>query len=150
MHVGFGMRTEQQLNRISEEIIGAAIDVHRRVGPDCLESAYSPCFALELTRRKLDFRREVALPLRYDEIIIPRAYFADYIVEDSVVVELKATSRMFEEYRRQLLTYLKVSGYPLGLLLNFGALTIVGGMRRVVNNFPEGTRQSADNAIALG
>jgi GxxExxY protein len=150
MRLGCGMWTEERLNRISEEIIGAAIDVHRRVGPDCLESAYTPCFALELTKRKLDFRREVALPLRYDDIIIPRAYFADYIVEDSVVVELKATSRMLEEYRRQLLTYLKVSGYPLGLLLNFGALTIVGGMKRVVNNFPAGTRQSADSAIALG
>jgi GxxExxY protein len=150
MQFGCAMWAEEQLNRISEEIIGAAIDVHRRVGPDCLESAYSPCFALELARRKLDFRREAALPLKYGDIVIPRAYFADYIVEDAVVVELKAASRMLEEYRRQLLTYLKVSGYPLGLLLNFGALTIVGGMRRIVNNFPQGTRESVENAIVLG
>ena len=146
MQFGVGMWTEGQLNQISEQIIGAAIDVHRGVGPDCLETAYSPCFAFELTRRKLDFRREVALPLRYHEVVIPRAYFADYIVEDSVVVELKATSRMFDEYRRQLLTYLKVSGYPLGLLLNFGANSITGGMRRMVNNFPHGTRESAGNS----
>ena len=142
------MWTEGQLNQISEQIIGAAIDVHRRVGPDCLESTYAPCFALELHKRKLDFRREVALPLRYEELVIPRAYFADVIVEDAVVVELKATTRMFDEYRRQLLTYLKVSGYPLGLLLNFGAVTIVGGMKRVVNNFPHGSRRIG--ALAAG
>jgi GxxExxY protein len=135
------MWTEERLNQVSEQIIAAAIAVHRRVGPDCLESTYAPCFALELNKRRLDFRREVALPLRYDEIVIPRAYFADFVVEDSVVVELKATSRMIEEHRRQLHTYLKVSGHPLGLLLNFGAPTIVGGMKRIVNNFPVGTRR---------
>jgi len=143
------MWTEARLNEISEQIIGAAIEVHRRVGPDCLESVYSPCFALELTRRKLDFRREVALPLEYDELLIPRAYVADYVIE-GVVAELKAASRLTPEHWRQVHTYLKVSGFPLGLLLNFGASSIAGGMKRIVNNFPQGTGPMHASAILIG
>ena len=141
--------TETRLNDISEQIIGAAIEVHRRVGPDCLESTYSPCFALELTRRKLDFRREVALPLKYDDLLIPRAYLADYVI-DGVVAELKAVSRLTPEHWRQLHTYLKVSGYPLGLLLNFGASSITGGMKRIANNFPHGTEPMCGGPILIG
>lgn len=132
---------ERTLNDLSQQIIGAGIAVHRRVGPGCLESAYAPCFALELCRRKLDFRREVALRLHYDELVVDRAYFADFVVGDSIVVELKAMSRIGETERRQLQTYLEMSGYPLGLLINFGALKLVDGIKRVVNNFPNGTRK---------
>ena len=86
------MRTVAKLNELSHTVIGAAIEIHRRVGPGCLESAYTPCLALELARRRLDFRREVALTLRYDELVIPRAYFADFIVDECVVVEVKAVA----------------------------------------------------------
>jgi len=106
---------EESLNKLSEQIIGAAISVHRRVGPGCLESAYAPCFALELCRRRLDFRREVALRLHYDELVVDRAYVADFVVGYSIVVELKAMSRIGETERRQLQTYLEIIGYPLGL-----------------------------------
>src|SRR5262249_30474306 len=109
------------------------------VGPDCLESTYSPCFAVELTKRKLDFRREVALPLKYDELVIPRAYVADFVVE-GVVAELKAVSRLAGGHRRQTPTDPTASGLPLALLINFGARTIVNGMRRIANNFPHGTK----------
>jgi GxxExxY protein len=126
-----------ELNALSRTIIGAAIEVHRRVGPGCLESAYTPCLALEFVRRKLDFRREVALTLRYDELVIPRAYFADFIVEECVVVEVKAVALTTERDRRQLQTYLEIAGCPLGLIINFGARTLVDGVRRVVNDFPE-------------
>lgn len=135
------MRTEKELNRISGEINGAGITVHRRVGPGCLESAYLPCFALELQRRKLDFRREVALTLRYDALVIPRAYVADFIVEDCVVVEVKAAAAITDRDRRQLQTYLEIEGCPLGLILNFGALKLVDGITRVVNHFPHGSRR---------
>ena len=148
-NVGLAMWTEDLLNQISEQIIGAAIDVHRRVGPDCLESVYAPCFALELTKRKLDFRREVALPLKYDELVIPRAYIADFVINDAVVAELKAARHLGEEHWRQMGTYLKLSGYPLGLLLNFGATTIVGGVKRIVNNFPHGTQVSFANKVVM-
>jgi GxxExxY protein len=130
------MRTASELNALSRAIIGAGIEVHRRVGPGCLESAYTPCLALELTRQRLDFRREVALTLRYDELVIPRAYFADFIVEECVVVEVKAVATTTERDRRQLQTYLEIAGCPLGLIVNFGAKTLVDGIRRVVNDFP--------------
>ena len=97
--------------------------------------------ALEFKKARLDFRREVSLTLRYDELVIPRAYVADFKVEDCVVVELKAESALTDRDRRQLQTYLKMDGAPLGLLLNFGAplLTSAAGLRRVVNNFPHGS-----------
>jgi GxxExxY protein len=88
MPAGCAMRTASELNELSHAIIGAAIEVHRRVGPGCLESAYTPCLALEFARRRLDFRREVALTLRYDELVIPRAYFADFIVQECIVIEV--------------------------------------------------------------
>jgi GxxExxY protein len=117
------MRTAAEINALAREIIGAAIQVHRRVGPGCLESAYTPCLALELYRRQLDFRREVALTLRYDELVIPRAYFADFVVEDCIVVEVKAVAMTTERDRRQLQTYLEIARCPLGLIVNFGART---------------------------
>ena len=136
---------EESLNKLSEQIIGAAISVHRRVGPGCLESAYAPCFVLELCRRRLDFRREVALRLHYDELVVDRAYVADFVVGDSIVVELKAMSRIGETERRQLQTYLEIIGYPLGLLINFSALKLVDGIKRVVHNFPIGTRREPED-----
>jgi GxxExxY protein len=145
VHVRRHMRTEEELNRISEEIIGCAIRVHRRIGPGCLESAYVPCLALEMQRRKLDFRREVALTLRYDELIVPRAYVTDFIVEDCVVGEVKAEATVVERHRRQVQTYLEISGCPLGLILNFGALKLIDGIKRVVNNFPYGSPRLSGN-----
>ena len=134
------MYTEAQLNEIAYEIIGAGIEVHRRIAPGCLESAYSPCFALELARRKLDFRREVALTLRYDDLVIPRAYIADYIVAGCIVAELKAQAFVTVRDKRQVKTYLDITGCPRGLVLNFGALNFSNDVRRVVNNFPVGTK----------
>ena len=131
--------TEEEINAIAARIIGAAITVHRRIGPGCLESAYAPCLALEFKKARLDFRREVSLTLRYDELVIPRAYVADFKVEDCVVVELKAQATLTDRDRRQLQTYLELDGAPLGLLLNFGAPLLTAGLKRVVNNFPYGT-----------
>jgi len=131
------MRSASELNELSHTIIGAAIEIHRRIGPGCLESAYTPCLALEFAKRHLDFRREVALTLRYDELVIPRAYFADFIVAECIVVEVKAVAITTERDRRQLQTYLEIAGCPLGLIINFGARTLVDGIRRVVNDFPE-------------
>jgi GxxExxY protein len=133
--------TEEEINAIAFRIIGAAIKVHDRIGPGCLESAYAPCLALEFVKAGLSFRREVSLTLRYDELVIPRAYVADFKVEEIIVVELKAESTLTDRDKRQLQTYLELDGAPLGLLLNFGAqlLTSPAGLSRVVNNFPHGT-----------
>ena len=135
------MATETELNRISELIIGGGVAVHRRVGPGCLESAYSPCLAVELHKRGLEFRTKVSLTLEYDELVIPRAYEADFIVEDEVVIEVKALAVVGHRERRQLQTYLELGGFPLGLVINFGATKLTDGIKRVVNNFPYGTRR---------
>ena len=113
--------------------------VHRAVGPGCFESAYAPCLAYEFRKRRLHFAAKVPITIQYESLVVPRAYEADFIVEDRVVVELKATSALSPVDARQLLTYLRFSGCPLGLLLNFGAATLRDGIKRIVNNFPDGT-----------
>lgn len=96
-------------------------------------------FRLSTEERGLSFRTKVAIPLQYDDITIRRAYEADFIVEGCVVVELKAIAKIGRVEERQLLTYLKVGGFPLGYILNFGAPTLIEGTMRRVNNFPDGT-----------
>jgi GxxExxY protein len=135
------MATAEELNRISELIIGAAVTVHRRIGPGCLESAYTPCLALEFHKRGLEFETRVPLALEYDELVIQRAYELDFAVGGLVVVEAKATAVVGHRERRQVQTYLELGGYPLGLILNFGAVKLVDGIKRVVNNFPHGGRR---------
>ena len=133
------MRTEAHLNRIAGEIISAATAVHTVVGPGCFESAYAPCFAYELGKRGLRFIQKVPIAIHYETLVIPRAYEADFIVDHSIVVELKASAALAPVDARQLLTYLRFTGCPLGLLLNFGGATMREGIKRVVNNFPHGT-----------
>ena len=133
------MRTEAGLNRIASEIIAGGIAVHTKIGPGCFESAYVPCLAYELHRRGLALQTRVPVAIQYETISVPKAYEVDFLVEDSVVVELKATSANTPVDARQLLTYLRFTGCPLGLLLNFGLAKLVDGIKRVVNNFPEGT-----------
>jgi GxxExxY protein len=141
------MRTEAELNRIASEIIGGGIAVHRVIGPGCFESAYAPCMAYEFHQRGLAYRMKVPIEIRYEGLIVPRAYEADFIVAGDVVVELKATRTIGPLEARQLLTYLRFTGCPLGLLINFGSLTLLEGIKRVVNNFPDGSRLSdAENS----
>lgn len=102
-------------------------------------TAASNTLAQELKKRGLDFRREVALSLSYEGIVIPRAYVADVIVERLVVVEIKSIARLGRLEERQLQTYLRMSGCPVGLLLNFGAPVMAEGIKRLANNFPNGT-----------
>ena len=133
------MRTEAELNRIAYEIRGCGLRVHRKLGPGCFESAYSPCFAYELTKAKLEFRSDVSLTLCYEDIVVPDAYVADYTIEGCIIGELKAQEHLTAIHSRQLDTYLRLTGYPLGLLLNFGAAMFLDGVVRRVNNFPDGT-----------
>jgi GxxExxY protein len=142
------MRSEAELNRIASEIIAGGVAVHRAVGPGCFESAYAPCLAYELHKRGLEFRAQVPIAIHYEALTIPRAYEADFIVEDSVVVELKATKALGPVDARQLLTYLRFTDCPLGLLLNFGALTLTEGIKRIVNNFPDGTSTERHRNVA--
>ena len=133
------MPSLMQLHQIADDIVGCAITVHTRVGAGCFETAYSPCFGRELRKRGLAYKTQVAIALKYDDIIIRRAYVADFIVEGCVVVELKAIAKIGRLEERQLLTYLRITGLPLGYVLNFGAPLMMEGVMRRVNNFPYGT-----------
>jgi GxxExxY protein len=120
------------LNGISGRIIGAAIDVHRELGPGLLESTYEECLGHELTLRGLAFTRQVALPVSYKGVSLDRGYRLDLVVEKSVVVEIKAVRRIEPIHEAQLLTYLKLGGWRLGLLLNFNVSVLTDGIRRRV------------------
>ncbi|MDP9191489.1 MAG: GxxExxY protein [Acidobacteriota bacterium] len=115
---------------ITGSVIGAAVDVHRVLGPGLLESAYAECLARELGLRDIPFRREVSLPVDYKGIRIDCCYRLDLLVAESVVVEVKAVPTIESIYLAQLLTYMKLGGWPLGLLINFNVPSLRNGIRR--------------------
>ena len=120
-------------NDFSHEIIGAAVEVQRVLGVGLLESAYAAAFAVELQQRGLRFEREIAICGKYKGEEIGVAYRADFIVEHSVIVELKAVESVPDLHRAQLLSYLRLSGLKLGLLINFHVFPVVKGIQRMVN-----------------
>ena len=117
----------------SHEIIGAAVEVQRVLGTGLLESAYCAALAIELGQRGLQFKREVAISGQYKGVDVGVLYRADFIVAGSVVVEVKAVDGVADAHRAQLLTYLKLSGHRIGLLINFQTFPVVKGIHRMVN-----------------
>jgi len=124
--------TKEEADRLSNVIIGAALEVHRSVGPGLLESTYEECLAHELTLRRIAFRRQVPLPLVYKGVRLDAGYRLDLLVEDLVVVELKAVDHLLPVHEAQLLTYLRIAQVWLGLLFNFHAAVLRHGIRRMV------------------
>jgi GxxExxY protein len=122
----------------SEQVIGACIEVHRHLGPGLLESAYEQCLAYEFPRLGLKFQRQRPVTITYKELRLPHAYRLDFVIEDEVILELKAIEQLSPVHEAQLLTYLKATGLRTGLLVNFGAVTIRHGLRRLTNqeDFP--------------
>ena len=116
---------------LTGKIIGAAIDVHRALGPGLLESAYQECLDRELTLRGVPFLRQVSLPLVYKGVKLDCAYRADFVIED-VVVEIKAIAGIAPIHEAQLLTYMKLGQWKLGLLINFNVPVLVHGVRRFI------------------
>ena len=125
------------VNEVTEQIIGAAIEVHRALGPGLLESAYEACLMHELTERKVYAERQRALPVNYKVVRVDCGYRIDLLVEREVIVELKAVARIEPIHEAQLLSYLKLSGCHLGLIINFNVKQLKAGLRRLVNNLPE-------------
>jgi GxxExxY protein len=125
---------DREQERITEAIIGAAIEVHRQLGPGLLESAYEACLYREITQRGLNVTRQVGLPVEYKGAKVDCGYRLDLVVEGEVVVELKAVESLLPIHNAQLITYLKLSGYPIGLLINFNVTMLRNGLRRLVNN----------------
>jgi GxxExxY protein len=117
---------------LTQKIIGAAIEVHRAIGPGLLESAYQACLARELSVRGIPFEKEKPLPLDYKGVQLDCGYRLDFLVDDKVVVELKAVEIMHPVYEAQLLTYLKLTGCKVGLLINFNVPVLKDGITRRV------------------
>ena len=120
-----------QKDLLTEQIIGAAIEVHRALGPGLLESAYEECLCIELGLRGLRFSSQAALPIEYKGRLISGGYRLDLVVEDKVVVELKAVERLLPLHEAQLLTYLKLGDFSTGLLMNFNVPVLKDGIRRM-------------------
>ena len=121
------------INELSGSVVNAAMKVHAVLGPGLLEGAYEACLAHELRKRGLTVASQVALPVVYDGVRIDVGYRVDVLVEGLVVVELKAVDRVLPIHQAQLLSYLKLGGYRLGLLINFHVLHLRDGIKRMVN-----------------
>ena len=117
---------------LTQEIIGACIEVHRHLGPGILESAYEQCLCHELTLRGLRFRRQVDLPVHYKGVLLDCGYRIDVIVEERVIVEIKSVVKMIPVFEAQLLTHLRLSGIRIGLLINFNVPLLKEGIVRRV------------------
>ena len=118
---------------IGHSIIGAAIKVHSVVGPGLLESAYETCLLYELEKLHLPVRRQVMIPVRYEDLAIDNGYRVDLLVDERIVVELKAVEAILSVHRAQLLSYLRLGGFKLGYLLNFHVVRMREGIVRIVN-----------------
>ena len=121
-------------SEISSKIIGAAIEVHKQLGPGLLESTYETCLAYELKQMGLDVKQQQALPLVYKEVKLDAGYRIDLLVENKVIVEIKSVEALADIHTAQLLTYLKLKDLKLGLLINFNSVRVVDGLKRIVNN----------------
>ena len=127
---------ERRINEITESVIGAAIAVHRELGPGLLESAYEACLAYELNEKKLNVERQKSIPVIYRGVQLDCGYRLDFLVEDQVVVEVKAVDKLEPIHEAQIISYLKLSGCKVGLLINFKAKILKHGIRRFVKDFP--------------
>jgi len=126
---------QEFLDRITEKIIGCAIEVHKGLGPGLLESAYEECLCYELKQIGLKFERQVSLPVVYKGVKLDCGYRMDIVVENSVIVEVKAVENLIPVYDAQLLSYLKLYNKKVGLLMNFHVPILKKGLKRIVNNF---------------
>ena len=128
------MFEETPENRITEKIIGCAIEVHRSPGPGLLESAYEECLCFELMQARLRFERQLPLPVTYKGVKLDCGYRMDIVIEDLVIVEIKAIEKILSAHEAQLLSYLKLYNKKVGLLINFHVPILKNGLRRIVNN----------------
>jgi len=134
------MIDNEEYDRITDAIIGSAIQVHRALGPGLLESAYEACLAFELIERGLRVEQQKPLPLIYRQVKLDCGYRLDLLVENRVIVEIKSIEQLAPIHQAQLLSYLKISGYKVGLLINFNVRVLKSGIVRMVNSFPTSLR----------
>lgn len=122
---------QRKLNELSLAVIGAAISVHRALGPGLLESAYQQCLGHELSIQKIPFESEVKIPINYKGLYVDGAYRLDFLVAGKLVLEIKSVEHVESIHKAQLLSYLRMGHFPLGLLINFNSPKVVDGIRRL-------------------
>ena len=127
------MGEREETDSITQANIGAAIQVHKTLGPGLLESAYEACLVYDLGELGYKVEKQKPLPLIYKSVILDCAYRLDLLVEDKVVVEIKAVDQVMPIHQAQVLSYLKLSGYKVGLLINFNVQLLKNGIQRIVN-----------------
>ena len=120
-------------DEISKFVLEAGLRIHKTIGPGLLESAYEACLFYELMKLNLEVKRQVPLALQYEEVFLDCAYKADIIVNDKVIIEIKAVKKLEDIHSAQLLSYLRISHLKLGLLINFNETTFIQGFKRIVN-----------------
>ena len=125
----------ERINFLTEKVIGCAIEVHKAIGPGLLESAYEECLCYELAQNGLKFERQVPLPVVFKGVKLDCGYKLDIIVENTVIIELKAVDRIIAIHEAQLLSYLRMLDLRVGLILNFHSSVLKQGIRRIVNRF---------------
>jgi GxxExxY protein len=123
---------DHNTGQISKKVIGAAIEVHRYLGPGLLESSYHACLCHELELRKILHGRDLVLPLNYKSLRITKAYRIDLLVEDSLIVEIKSVEKLLPVHSAQLMTYMRLKRAPSGLLINFNVHTLFHGIKRIL------------------
>jgi GxxExxY protein len=123
------------LNKLTENIIGLAIKVHRTLGPGFLESVYQAGLAYELEKANISFEKEKSLPVPYEEIILEVGFRCDFLIDNRVIVECKSVKEVTTLDQAQLTNYLKIADLRLGLLINFNVLMLTNGIKRIVNNY---------------
>ena len=135
------------INELSHDLIGAAIEVHRELGPGLLESAYEGAYCHELTVLKIPHIRQKLMPVFYKGIVIETGYRIDVLADERIIIELKSVEKLIPIFSAQLLTYLRLAKLPLGLLINFNVRKLVEGIERVSNNAPDLSAVSATSAL---
>ena len=131
------------LDELTSAIIGSAIEIHRELGPGLFESAYEACLTYDLQQKEFQIERQKALPIVYRGIQLDEAYRLDVVVENAVILELKSVESLLPIHTAQLLSYLKLSGMHVGLLINFNVPVLKDGIKRVVNEYTEDKRYTA-------
>lgn len=139
----------KRLDEITGQIVDAAIQVHRALGPGLLESAYEACLVSELVERGFLVERQKDLPVVYHDKQIDCGYRLDLLVEGQVIVEVKAVDKLAPIHDAQVITYLRLSGMKVGLLVNFNVPLLKDGLRRLVNDYPETLASSANSAVSI-
>ena len=135
------MQENDRLDQISRRIIGAAIEVHRHLGPGLLESAYQSCLVFELRQVGLKVEEQKPLPVVYKQVKLDCGYRLDLVVEDEIIVEVKAIEKLLPIHEAQLLSYLRLTKKRVGLLMNFHVPVLKDGLKRIVNEFPDAKRK---------